>query len=246
MRPRSLAAALRELPAARWVLVSVPGRHAAALAREALDAGRHVFMYSDNVALDDEVELKRRAVAAGLLLLGPDCGTARLAGIGLGFANRVREGPVGLVGASGTGLQAVMSRLHALGTGVSQVIGTGGRDLQEAVGGATTLQALDLLRRDPATAVIGVIAKPPAPGVAARVLAAARDGGKPVVVYFLGQPPAGRRLGPIRFAASLAEAAEELAGAGGRERARAPARDSGGRRTSCAASSPAARSPTRR
>jgi FdrA protein len=224
MRPRSLAAALRELPGARWVLVSVPGRHAAALVREALDAGRHVFLYSDNVALAEEVELKRRAAAAGLLLLGPDCGTARLAGIGLGFANRVREGPVGLVGASGTGLQAVMSRLHALGTGVSQVIGTGGRDLHEKVGGGTTLQALDLLRRDPATAVIGVIAKPPAPAVAARVLAAARDAGKPVVVYFLGQPPAGRRLGPVRFAASLAEAAEELAGlAGGSAPAPLPA-----------------------
>lgn len=214
-RPRSLAAALRELPQARWVLVSVPGRHAGAVAREALDSGRHVFLYSDNVPMAEEIELKRRAVTSGLLLLGPDCGTARIGGVGLGFANRVRTGSVGLVGASGTGLQAVASRLHALGSGVSQAIGTGGRDLHEAVGGATTLQALDLLRRDPATGVIVIVAKPAAPAVAARVLAAARDTGKPIVAYLLGQPLAGRRLGPVRCAASLADAAAEAAALAG-------------------------------
>ncbi|HSU84922.1 MAG TPA: protein FdrA, partial [Thermoanaerobaculia bacterium] len=113
-RPRGLAAALKILPEARWVLVSVPGRHAAAVAEEALGQGRNVFLYSDNVPVEQEVALKRKARERGLLVLGPDCGTAVIGGAGLGFANRVRRGPVGLVGASGTGLQAVMSHLHAL------------------------------------------------------------------------------------------------------------------------------------
>jgi len=207
-RPRGLAAALKILPEARWVLVSVPGRHAAGVTGEALDQGRNVFLYSDNVPVEREVSLKRKARERGLLVLGPDCGTAVIGGVGFGFANRVRRGPVGLIGASGTGLQAVMSHLHALGSGISQAIGTGGRDLSAEVGGITALQALDLLRRDPETEVIVVISKPPAPEVAARLLGLARSAGKPVVVYFLGSPLPGRRIGNLHFAASLSEAAE--------------------------------------
>src|SRR6185295_7403223 len=207
-RPRSLDGALRALPEARWVLVSVPGRYAAGVAHEALDRGRNVFLYSDNVALEDEVALKEKARALGLLVLGPDCGTAIVGGAGLGFANRARRGPVGIVAASGTGLQAVASRLHALGSGVSQAIGTGGRDLASEVGGIAALQALDLLARDPETRVIVLLAKPPAPEVAARLLASARAAGKPVVVNFLGKNPPLCRLGPVRFAVSLAEAAD--------------------------------------
>lgn len=207
-RPRSLATALKQLPEARWVLVSVPGRYAADVAGDALDHGRNVFLYSDNVPLDREAALKRRARDKGLLVMGPDCGTAWVNGIGLGFANRVRRGDIGLVGASGTGLQAAMSRIHALGSGVSQAIGTGGRDLSAEVGGITAEQALDLLRRDPDTRVIVLIAKPPAPEVSTRLLALARSTGKPVVVHFLGAPLPGRRLGNLFFAASLSEAAE--------------------------------------
>ena len=207
-RPRSLASALKMLPEVRWVLVSVPGRHAAGVAEEALDHGRNVFLYSDNVPIESEVALKRKARERGLLVLGPDCGTAVIGGVGFGFANRVRRGPVGLIGASGTGLQAVMSHLHALGSGISQAIGTGGRDLAAEVGGITALQALDLLRRDPETEVVVLISKPPAPEVAARLLGLARSAGKPVVVYFLGAPLPGRRIGNLRFAASLSEAAE--------------------------------------
>jgi FdrA protein len=214
-RPRSLASAFKRLPEARWVLVSVPGRHAADVAGEALDHGRNVFLYSDNVPLDREVALKRKARERGLLVLGPDCGTAVIGGAGLGFANRVRRGPVGLVAASGTGLQAVMSRVHALGSGISQAIGTGGRDLCAEVGGITAMQALDLLRRDPETEVIVLVSKPPAPEVASRLLAAARAAGKPVVVYFLGAPLPGRRLRELRFAASLEEAAELAVEVGG-------------------------------
>ncbi len=207
-RPRSLASALKQLPAARWVLVSVPGRYAADVAEDALDHGRNVFLYSDNVPVEREVALKRRARDAGLLVLGPDCGTAVLDGIGLGFANRVRRGPVGLVGASGTGLQAIMSHVHALGSGISQAIGTGGRDLSAEIGGITAAQALDLLSHDPETRVIVLVAKPPAPEVAARLLALARSIEKPFVIHFLGAPLPGRRLGNLHFSASLSEAAE--------------------------------------
>jgi FdrA protein len=226
-RPRSLAAAGKLLPEAGWVLVSIPGRHAAAVADEALDQGRNVFLYSDNVPLVEEVALKRKARERGLLVLGPDCGTTVLGapgaggsslsreagegrggGTGLGFANHVRRGPIGLIGASGTGLQAIMSGIHELGGGISHAIGTGGRDLSREVGGITALQALDLLRRDPETRVLVLVSKPPAPEVAARLLGLARAAGKPVVVQLLGAPLPARRLANLHFAASLAEAAE--------------------------------------
>ena len=207
-RPRSLEGALRALPEARWVLVSVPGRHAAEAARRALELGRHVFLFSDNVALADEVALKREAAARGLLVLGPDCGTAVVAGVGLGFANRVRRGAVGLVAASGTGLQAVLCHLDERGAGVSHALGTGGRDLTDEVGGATALQALALLANDEETRVVVLISKPPAPAVAGRLLAAAAACGKPVVAWLLGTAPPGREVGGIHFAVSPADAAD--------------------------------------
>jgi FdrA protein len=206
-RPRSLESALKLLPDARWVLISVPGRFAAGLAGEALDRGLHVFLYSDNVSLADEVALKTRGAVEGRLVMGPDCGTAWINGIGLGFANRVRRGAVGLVGASGTGLQAICSHVHALGGGVSHAIGTGGRDLDAEVGAITCRQGLDLLARDPGTDVIVLVSKPPVPSVARTVLRAARSTGKPVVVHFVGFSPPARRLGSLYFATSLAEAA---------------------------------------
>jgi FdrA protein len=143
-----------------------------------------------------------------LLVMGPDCGTAIINGIGLGFANRVRRGSIGLVGASGTGLQAITARLHELGAGVSQAIGTGGRDLKAEVGAITAQQALDVLARDPETKVIVLVSKPPAPDVATRLLTAAQTTGKPVVVDFIGYPPPGRKLGSLHFTTSLSEAAE--------------------------------------
>ncbi|HEX9670161.1 MAG TPA: acyl-CoA synthetase FdrA, partial [Thermoanaerobaculia bacterium] len=208
-RPRTLASAVKLLPEARWVLVSVPGRYAAAVAREALALGRHVFLYSDNVALADEIELKRTARERGLLVMGPDCGTAIIGGVGFGFANRVRRGAIGLIGASGTGLQAVASRIHALGAGVSQALGTGGRDLAAEVGGATALQALELLARDEATRAIVLISKPPDPGVVAKLLREAGAVGKPVVCCFLGMPLPVRQLGNLHFSGGLDETAEK-------------------------------------
>ena len=207
-RPRSLETAVAQLPEARWVLVSVPGRFAAGVARQALELNRHVFLYSDNVLLKDEVDLKRAAREKGLLVMGPDCGTAIINGVGLGFANHVRRGGIGLVGASGTGLQSVASRIHALGAGVSQVIGTGSRDLHAEVGAVTAHQALTALAQDPQTRVLVLISKPPADEVAARLLAAAGALDKPVIVYFIGYPAGARKLGNLRWAGNLGEAAE--------------------------------------
>jgi FdrA protein len=208
-RPRTLEAAAAMLPEARWVLISVPGRFAGGVAREALARGKNVFLYSDNVPLDEEVELKTLARAQGLLVLGPDCGSAIVAGVGLGFANRVRRGGIGIVAASGTGLQLVTSRIHDLGGGVSHAIGTGGRDLRAPVGGVTALQAIDLLARDPETRVLVLLSKPPEPAVASRVLGAARSCCKPVVVNYLGETPPTKRLGNLGFATSLEDAAAQ-------------------------------------
>jgi FdrA protein len=207
-RPRSLSRAVRQLPEAGWVLISVPGRYAAEVAREALALERHVFLYSDNVSLEDEVSLKQAARQKGLMIMGPDCGTAIVNGVGLGFANRVRRGRIGLVGASGTGLQAITTRIDSLGSGVSHAIGTGGRDLKLEVGAITTIQALDLLAHDSETEIIVLVSKPPAPEVAAWILAAARATGKPVVIDFIGYAAPGRKLGNLCFATSLDEAAE--------------------------------------
>ena len=205
--PRSLEAAVKMLPESNWVMVSVPGRYAARVARDALKLGRHVFLYSDNVSLDDEIKLKQEAAEKGLLVMGPDCGTAILQGVGLGFANRVRQGRIGLVGASGTGLQAITSKIHHLGGGVSYAFGTGGRDLKSEVGGITARQALDLLGRDPDTKVIVFVSKPPDQDVATRLLRAARWTRKPVVVQFMGYAPPSDQLANLYFAQNFEQAA---------------------------------------
>ncbi|MBL8341529.1 MAG: hypothetical protein JNL30_08675 [Rubrivivax sp.] len=166
--------------------ISVPGAYAAAEALKAVKLGLNVFMFSDNVPLEQEVVLKQEARRRGLLVMGPDCGTALIGGVPLGFANNVRRGPIGLVAASGTGLQEVSTQIHRMGGGISHAIGTGGRDIQAAVGGITMLQAIELLARDAATRVIAVLCKPPAPEVAVQVRAALRAAGKPAVVLFIG------------------------------------------------------------
>lgn len=207
-RPRSLEAAVKLQPDTQWALISVPGRYAAGVAREALGLGLHVFLYSDNVPLEEEVSLKQAAREKGLLVMGPDCGTAIINGVGLGFANRVRRGNIGLVAAAGTGLQAVTSAIHNLGGGVSQALGTGGRDLKAEVGAITAHQGLDLLARDRETKVIVLISKPPAAGVATQLLRAAQATGKPVIVNFLGFASPARQVGNLFFATSLSQTAE--------------------------------------
>ena len=206
--PRSMETAVEMLPDAQWVLVSVPGRYAAGVARQAIGLNKHVFLYSDNVSLEDEISLKQEAAQSGLLVMGPDCGTAIVNGIGLGFANKVRNGPIGIVAASGTGLQQVSVRIHQMGSGITYALGTGGRDLSEAVNAVTARQGLDLMARDPDTKVIVLISKPPSPLVADALVKAARSVGKPVVVNFIGYATASRRVDNIYFATTFDETAE--------------------------------------
>ncbi|HMD90697.1 MAG TPA: acyl-CoA synthetase FdrA [Anaerolineaceae bacterium] len=206
-RPQSLEKALEMLPNAGWVLVSVAGRYAAGVARDALRSGRHVFLFSDNVSVEDEISLKQVACEKGLLVMGPDCGTALIKGVGLGFANKVRPGPIGVVAAAGTGLQQVSSRIHQFGSGMTYGIGTGGRDLSEQVGAVTFRQAIEVLTRDTETKVIVLVSKPPSPRVADEVLKMALEAGKPVVVCFVGRTPAAREMENLYFAGSLDEAA---------------------------------------
>jgi FdrA protein len=207
-RPRSLETAAKMLPDANWVLVSVPGRYAAGAARQAISTSKHVFLYSDNVSLEDEISLKQQAAQKGLLVMGPDCGTAIVNGIGLGFANKVRKGPIGVVAASGTGLQQVTVRIHQMGGGITHALGTGGRDLSEAVNASTARQGLDLMARDPDTKVIVVVSKPPSSKVANELIKAARAIRKPVVVNFIGYASALRRVDNIFFATTFDETAE--------------------------------------
>ena len=187
---RTIAEAQTELGSANLALISTPGTYATAEAMKALKRGLNVFLFSDNVPIEDEIELKSMARRKGLLVMGPDCGTAILDGIPLGFANVIRRGSIGLVAASGTGLQQVSCLIDRFGAGVSQAIGVGGRDLDERVGGTMMLAGLERLAADPGTAIIVLISKPPAASVAARVLDATRQVGKPVVINFLGGDPA--------------------------------------------------------
>ena len=207
-RSKSLEAAANSLPAAQWVLISVPGRYAADVTRQALALGKHIFLYSDNVPLKDEIALKQVAASKGLLVMGPDCGTAIVNGIGLGFANKVRRGPIGIVAAAGTGLQQVSVRIHQMGGGLTHALGTGGRDLSEAVNASTARQALDLMSRDPDTRVIVLVSKPPSPKVAGELIQAARSVSKPVVVNFIGYSTAMRKVDNVTFVTTFDEAAE--------------------------------------
>jgi len=205
--PRSLETAVEMLPEAGWVIISVAGRYATGVTREALRLGRHVHLFSDNVSVEDEIALKKEARELGLLVMGPDCGTAMVDGIGLAFANKIRKGPIGIVAAAGTGLQQVACRIHQLDGGITFGIGTGGRDLSEKVGAITFLMALDVLARDPETKVIVLTSKPPSPKVAEVVLKAARKAGKPVVVNFIARAVTTMRDGNLFFATGLDDAA---------------------------------------
>lgn len=204
----SIAAALEHQPDADLALISVPGDYAAAEAMKALSSGLHVMLFSDNVGIDEERTIKRHAEDRRLLVMGPDCGTAIINGIPLGFANVVRRGGIGLVAASGTGLQEVTCRIHNLGGGVSQAIGTGGRDLHAEIGGSTMRAGIRALAEDDGTHVIVLISKPPAAGIAAQVLEVAKASGKPTIVHFLGAAPETIRGANLRVAQSLAEAAD--------------------------------------
>ena len=206
-RPRSLSGALEALPGANVALISIAGRYAGGEAMKALKAGLHVMLFSDNVPIESEIELKSFARKLGLLVMGPDCGTAIINGVPLAFANVVARGDIGIVAAAGTGLQEVSTLLSNQGSGVSQAIGTGGRDVKKEVGGIMFLEGIKALREDPATKVIVLISKPPHESVLKRIGESLQGVEKPVVAVFLGaEAEIAEHYGMIA-AATLEEAA---------------------------------------
>lgn len=182
----SIEAAVKQHKEANVAVISVPGAYASRVAGKALREGLHVMMFSDNVSLEDEIALKKEAHERGLLMMGPDCGTAILNGKGLCFANEVRKGSIGIVAASGTGAQEVSVRIHDFGGGVSQLIGTGGRDLSEEVGGIMMLDGIKALQEDEGTKTIILVSKPPAKKVADKIYEVVKKSEKPIVICFLG------------------------------------------------------------
>ncbi len=185
-RPATLRSALEMSPDINMAVISVPGAHAAPVVKDCLEHDINVLLFSDNVSIEDERTLKELALSRELLMMGPDCGTAIVNHVPLAFANVVRPGNIGIVAASGTGTQEVSSIIDQLGGGVSQVLGTGGRDLKKEIGGLMFGFALDALVADKATEVMVLISKPPAKEIAAQIMQKAKAGGKPCVVCFIG------------------------------------------------------------
>ncbi|MDX9720802.1 MAG: acyl-CoA synthetase FdrA [Myxococcota bacterium] len=205
---RTLDEAKQRLPEASLVVISIPGVFVKHEALRALDLGLHPFIFSDNVSVEDEIELKTIGRERGLLVMGPDCGTSILNGMAIGFANVVSRGAVGIVGASGTGIQELSCLLDHAGVGVHQAIGVGGRDLSQRVGGLSMRQGIALLAADPKVSVLALVSKPPHPEVARQVLLEAKACGKPVMVCFLGgDPKIAQELG-LHFAPRLDFAAQ--------------------------------------
>jgi FdrA protein len=187
--PMSLRGALEALPDANLALISIAGRYAGDEAMRALEAGLHVMLFSDNVPLETEIALKKFAAKRGLLVMGPDCGTAIINGVPLAFANAVNRGNIGIVAAAGTGLQEVSCIISNAGAGISQAIGTGGRDVKKEVGGIMFIEALKALARDEQTKVILLVSKPPHPAVLKRITKILKTIRKPVVTMFIGASP---------------------------------------------------------
>ncbi|HSE07482.1 MAG TPA: FdrA family protein [Nocardioidaceae bacterium] len=198
---RSVREAAARRPGSNLAVISVPGQYAALPAYQALTRGMHVLLFSDNVPVEKEIGLKDYARGRGLLMMGPGAGTAVVSGVGLGFANVVRRGEVGIVAAAGTGAQESMCLLDRWGAGVSHVLGVGGRDLSSEVGGSAALSAVRALREDAATEVILLVSKPPAAEVAARVLASAA--GSPLVATLIGGGGGNGAAGPVEVADTL-------------------------------------------
>ena len=207
LQVRRWESACQKLPDANMTLISVAGEYAAELANQALDRNLNVMMFSDNVTLEDEIKLKRRAQDKGLLVMGPDCGTAMIAGTPLAFANVMPEGNIGVIGASGTGIQELCSQIALADEGITHAIGLGGRDLSAEVGGISALTALEMLGADDKSQVLAFVSKPPAEAVRQRIVTAMKATGKPVVALFLGYTSAVARDENVWFAATLDDAA---------------------------------------
>lgn len=201
--------ALNVMPDANVAIISIPGEYAAREAKQALKNGMHVMLFSDNVTIEDEKALKEYGRDNGLFVMGPDCGTAIINNTGLCFANNVNPGGIGLVAASGTGLQEVTVQIDRLGYGVSQAIGTGGRDLHESIGGIMMLEGLKALEKDENTKVIVLISKPPAPSVQNKILEEVKLCEKPVVVCFLDGDKEAVEAAGAQFTSTLIGAARK-------------------------------------
>ena len=185
--PKSIDGALEFMPNANMVIISVAGKYAGDEAMKALKKGLHVMLFSDNVTLEKEKELKEYAKKEGLLVMGPDCGTAIINGVPLGFANVVNKGDIGIVAASGTGLQEVSSIISNNGCGISQGIGTGGRDVKSAIGGIMMIEGIKALNNDPETKVITLVSKPPSDDVLKKIISFIDENiEKPTVAILLG------------------------------------------------------------
>lgn len=209
-RPRSIDGAVTVQPESNLCIISVPGKYAKNAAAEALSKNLHVMLFSDNVTLEEELELKTMAVEKNLLMMGPDCGTAMINNVPLCFSNKVRNGSIGIVAASGTGAQEVMTLIDSMGGGLTQVIGTGGRDLSETIGGKMMFMALEALNEDANTEVITVVSKPPAPSVKEKMIEFIKlNITKPVVINFLGAKFDKDQEGSIYFESTLEEAARK-------------------------------------
>ena len=209
--PHSLEEGLAHKPNANLTVISVPGEYAAREARKALEAGLNVFLFSDNVSIEDELSLKQLAAEKNLLVMGPDCGTSLIGGVGVGFANVVRKGSIGAIGAAGTGLQEFTSQVHHAGLGISHAIGTGSHDLSDQIGGLTTFAALDALEADRHTQVIAVISKPPGAKTLARLVERFKTCTKPVIGCFLGASAESQKANAVFQRAATIDEAVRLA-----------------------------------
>lgn len=207
--PPTLEGALKIEPDLNMAVISVPGKYAYEVAQSCLERGINVMLFSDNVTIEEEKALKEYAASKGLLVMGPDCGTAIVNGVPLAFANVVRSGDIGMVCASGTGAQEVSSIIEQLGGGVSQLLGTGGRDLKKEIGGIMMSLGMDALIHDPKTKVLALVSKPPAPEIAQKILDQAAGAGKPAVICFIGGDPSEIEKRGLYAAISLEDAAHK-------------------------------------
>ncbi|SDI60732.1 acyl-CoA synthetase FdrA [Natribacillus halophilus] len=203
---RTWDTAMKKLPNANLAVISISGEYVSEETEKALDQGLNVFIFSDNVDIEDEVRLKQKARERGLIVMGPDCGTGIFGDIPIAFANVVEQGNIGVVGASGTGIQEITSIISRNGAGLTHAIGTGGRDLSSEVGAITTIESLSLLARDPNTEVLVYVSKPPAPEVRHSVVERFTGLGKPVVAVFMGEKP-GKDHDNVQYTGTLEQAA---------------------------------------
>lgn len=205
--PISLRAGLSEEPDSNIAIISVPGRYAFIEAQKALLSGLNVMLFSDNVSLEEEKILKTYAIKKGLLMMGPDCGTSIINNKGLCFANKIRKGNIGVVGASGTGIQEVTVLIDKFGGGITQAIGVGGRDLSSEIGGIMMLDVLESLENDEETEVILLLSKKPSQSVANKIITAAENCSKSVVICFMGYNEGVTNSKNVFFVPTLEEAA---------------------------------------